>query len=163
MLQFVELLIDKYKNAPKFPANFHSIVEARKRHQPEPTPMRGVSFLFRAEDGRSTRFPVENYGPPPLTVRTFNDRLDSNIKVINREAGTDVIRPKVTAYSFRHAYVTDWVVTKNGNGLKMLAQLIGTSVAMIEKHYTHLLGKHDVLRDALNSFEDARPGARPKG
>jgi integrase len=161
MVPFVELLIEKYKDAPKFPANFHSIVVARKSHQRVPSPMREVSFLFRAERNRSEQFPADRYGPLPLTVPHLNRLLDSHIRLINAEAGTEVIRPNITSYSFRHAYVTNWVITKNGNDLKMLAQLLGTSVRMIEKHYTHLLREHDTMRNVLNSFEDARSRARP--
>ena len=163
MVPFVELLIEKYKDAPQFPANFHSIVAARKSHQQEPVTMRGVSFLFRAEWNRSTQFPADRYGPLPLTVPHFNRLLDSHIKLINEEAGTQVIRPNITSYSFRHAFVTNWVIADNGISLKKLAELLGTSVRMLEKHYTHLFREHEVLRDALNSFGDARSRARPKG
>lgn len=42
----------------------------------------------------------------------------------------------VTAYTLRHSTITDLV--KGGLDLMTVAQLSGTSVAMIEKHYAHL-------------------------
>ncbi len=41
-----------------------------------------------------------------------------------------------TAYGFRHTFATDWLL-KPGS-IKVLADLIGTSVGMIERHYGHL-------------------------
>ena len=41
----------------------------------------------------------------------------------------------VTAYTLRHSVITDLVT--NGLDLLTVAQLSGTSVAMIEKHYGH--------------------------
>lgn len=41
-----------------------------------------------------------------------------------------------TAYGLRHSFATDWLL--QGGSIKVLADLIGTSVAMIEKHYGHL-------------------------
>jgi len=41
-----------------------------------------------------------------------------------------------TAYTMRHSVITDLVV--GGLDLLTVAQLSGTSVAMIERHYGHL-------------------------
>lgn len=41
-----------------------------------------------------------------------------------------------TAYGLRHSFATDWLL--QGGSIKVLADLMGTSVAMIEKHYGHL-------------------------
>jgi hypothetical protein len=58
------------------------------------------------------------------------------------------------AYSFRHAFVTRWLTNeKTRPDIKGLAQLLGTSVAMLERHYSHLFRKHDVLREVLNVFD----------
>lgn len=45
-----------------------------------------------------------------------------------------------SAYALRHSVITDLVVS--GLDLLTLAQISGTSVAMIEKHYKHLRGEH---------------------
>ena len=47
---------------------------------------------------------------------------------------------KVTAYTLRHSVITDLVT--GGLDLLTVAQLSGTSVAMIEKHYGHLQAEH---------------------
>lgn len=48
--------------------------------------------------------------------------------------------PTVTAYTLRHSTITDLVV--GGLDLLTVAQVSGTSVAMIEKHYGHLRREH---------------------
>ncbi len=50
------------------------------------------------------------------------------------------IRPDATAYALRHSTITD-LCAATGNSL-LVAQISGTSVAMIEKHYGHLLSTH---------------------
>lgn len=46
------------------------------------------------------------------------------------------ISPPPTAYGFRHSFATDWLL--NSGPIKVLADMIGTSVGMIERHYGHL-------------------------
>ncbi|HEX4144550.1 MAG TPA: tyrosine-type recombinase/integrase [Pirellulales bacterium] len=46
------------------------------------------------------------------------------------------IVPAPTAYGFRHSFATDWLL--NSGPIKVLADMIGTSVTMIEQHYGHL-------------------------
>lgn len=57
--------------------------------------------------------------------------------------------PAVTAYALRHSAITDLVT--GGLDLLTVAQLSGTSVAMIEKHYGHLRADHAAL--ALAALE----------
>lgn len=45
------------------------------------------------------------------------------------------ISPPPTAYGFRHTFATNWLL--NCGSIKILADLIGTSVGMIERHYGH--------------------------
>ena len=52
-----------------------------------------------------------------------------------------------TAYAMRHSAITDLVT--GGLDLLTVAQLSGTSVAMIEKHYGHLQADHAVAALAL--------------
>jgi len=47
------------------------------------------------------------------------------------------ITPAPTLCGFRHTYATDWLLA--GGSIKVLADMIGTSVAMIERHYGHLM------------------------
>jgi site-specific recombinase XerD len=53
--------------------------------------------------------------------------------------------PEVTAYALRHSTITDLV--HGGLDAMTVAQLSGTSVLMIDKHYGHLTREHS--RDAL--------------
>jgi len=53
-------------------------------------------------------------------------------------------------YSFRHTYATDWIL-KGGN-IDVLATLLGNSAATIRKHYSHLLGRHDDMRQQIRAI-----------
>jgi site-specific recombinase XerD len=52
---------------------------------------------------------------------------------------------ETTAYTLRHSVISDLV--HGGLDLLTVAQISGTSVAMIEKHYGHL--RSDVAAEAL--------------
>lgn len=56
----------------------------------------------------------------------------------------------VTAYSFRHTYCTDWILS--GRPVDVLAELIGSSPQVIRRHYAHLLAAPDHLRKHLDGF-----------
>jgi site-specific recombinase XerD len=56
-------------------------------------------------------------------------------KPIKAAAAAAGLSNAVTAYTLRHSVITDLVT--NGLDLLTVAQLSGTSVAMIEKHYGH--------------------------
>jgi site-specific recombinase XerD len=53
--------------------------------------------------------------------------------------------PDTTAYSLRHSVISDLV--HGGLDLLNVAQISGTSVVMIERHYGHLRG--DIAASAL--------------
>ncbi len=61
-------------------------------------------------------------------------------KPIKAAAAAAGLPPTVTAYTLRHSVITDLVT--NGLDLLTVAQLSGTSVAMIEKHYGHHRADH---------------------
>ena len=54
--------------------------------------------------------------------------------------------PDATAYALRHSTITD-LIARHRLDTMTVAQLSGTSVLMIEKHYGHLLRDH--AADAL--------------
>jgi site-specific recombinase XerD len=60
------------------------------------------------------------------------------------------VRKKLTLYSYRHAYVTEWI-TADKDVMK-LCELLNTSVKMLQDHYSHLFEKHKVFLDAVNDF-----------
>lgn len=83
----------------------------------------------------------------PMFARADGKRWDKDawkwpIKETVKAAG---LPASVTAYTFRHSVITDLVV--EGLDLLTVAQISGTSVRMIEKHYGHLRG--DVASAAL--------------
>ncbi len=61
-------------------------------------------------------------------------------------------RESVTPYSYRHTFISRWVAS--GRSIKVCADICGTSVAMIEKHYAHPDGDaiHDHYRQFLESM-----------
>lgn len=78
----------------------------------------------------------------PLLARTDGsawnkDSWKKPIKAAAKEAG---LTSAVSAYTIRHSVITDLVT--NGLDLLTVAQLSGTSVAMIEKHYGHHRADH---------------------
>lgn len=58
--------------------------------------------------------------------------------------------PPVTAYMYRHKYACDFLL--NGGRIAVLAQLLGTSIKMIEKHYSHIGDFHDNLLEEVRRF-----------
>lgn len=83
----------------------------------------------------------------PMFARADGKRWDKEswkgpIKDTAKAAGLPL---GTTAYTFRHSVITDLVV--EGLDLLTVAQIAGTSVRMIEKHYGHLRG--DVASAAL--------------
>ena len=78
----------------------------------------------------------------PLLARADGRRWDKDswkwpIKAAAADAG---LPPAITCYAMRHSVITDLVT--GGLDLLTVAQLSGTSVAMIEKHYGHLRADH---------------------
>lgn len=105
--------------------------------------------LFRTEDGKS------------WTKTSICSRFRSIKAAADRAAaarGVPGVRKEVTAYGYRHAYVTRWVVA--GRPLDKLCELLNTSETMVKQHYSHLFERTDTLREALNSFAQAA-GASP--
>ena len=70
---------------------------------------------------------------------------DSWYDPIKDAAAAAKLPSAVTAYTLRHSVITDLVVS--GLDLLTVAQLAGTSVVMIERHYGHLIKAH--AADAL--------------
>jgi integrase len=63
------------------------------------------------------------------------------------------------AYSYRHTFATRWLLA--GGSIKVLAELLGNSVAMLERHYSHLEVDPASLRRLLDQFrQGATSGAR---
>ncbi len=96
--------------------------------------------------------------------RWYQASVSVNLRWYAKKLG---ISPAPTLYGFRHAYATDWLLA--GGSIKVLADLIGTSVSMIERHYGHLMvdkGRmHSIMesvmagRDSVSVGEEAKAPA----
>lgn len=98
-----------------------------------PVPVAGaaLSVLQRLHDARTT----EADGPVFTGAggeRVAVDYLSGRLLHFAESGG---VRKHVTAYSLRHAYGTKMVAA--GVSLFEVARLMGTSVAMVERHYAH--------------------------
>jgi integrase len=70
----------------------------------------------------------------------------------------------VIPYSYRHTFATRWLL--NGGSIKVLADLLGNSVMMIERHYGHLDADPAAMRRLLATFRSpapAPPSPNPTG
>ena len=63
------------------------------------------------------------------------------------------------AYSYRHTFATDWLL--DGGSIKVLADLMGNSVAMIEKHYGHLDVDPGRMQQLLFGFTERLRASQP--
>jgi integrase len=79
------------------------------------------------------------------------EAMSVNLRWYARKLG---ITPAPTAYGFRHTYATDWLL--NGGSIKVLADLIGTSVSMIERHYGHLMVDKGRMHSIMESVMAGR-------
>lgn len=103
-------------------------------------------LLFKNEAGAAYTSPIID--TRFRSLRTYINR---------RRPGT--IRPEVSAYSYRHAFVTRWLVA--GRSAEKLCELLNTSVKMLKLHYSHLFEEHQVLRDELDGFTQS-PQSKPE-
>jgi len=70
-------------------------------------------------------------------------------EVVDWMTTNDVQRHHVIPYSFRHTFITSAI--SNGKPIKLIADLCGTSVAMIERHYCHASADRAAMRKAYLS------------
>lgn len=60
----------------------------------------------------------------------------------------------VTLYGFRHTFITDWLLA--GLSIHACAEMCGTSVSMIEQHYSHLAADNAAMERLAVNFEGMR-------
>ena len=94
-----------------------------------------TGYLFRNRDGR----------------QWTNSAVYLMLKRLRKRLG---MKSKMIAYSYRHSFATNWL--KAGGSIKILADLMGNSVAMIEHHYGHLDADRQTMRKVLCSFMAAQ-------
>jgi integrase len=113
--------------------------------------------IFLPEDiARTVEARIKKHPTGPIFLTNRNSPWASvNVSVnIRWYAKRLVISPPPSAYGFRHTYATDWLL--NGGSIKVLADLIGTSVAMIERHYGHIMVDKDRVRSIMTSVMQGR-------
>lgn len=99
---------------------------------------------------------IEKYPEGPI-FRTnrksmwVQEAMSVNLRWYAKKLG---ISPAPTAYGFRHTYATDWLLA--GGSIKVLADLIGTSVSMIERHYGHIMVDKERVRSIMTGVMKGR-------
>jgi site-specific recombinase XerD len=61
------------------------------------------------------------------------------------------VRKGVTLYSYRHTFCTNWLLA--GKSPLLLCQLVGNTLKVLEKHYSHLMKDMGLLRRHLLDFK----------
>lgn len=81
-----------------------------------------------------------------------NNTITRNMNTLKRDrkvrewlADNDHNPKHVIPYGFRHTWITNAI--KKGKPIKLVADLCGTSTAMIEKHYSHASADHKAMRE----------------
>jgi integrase len=108
--------------------------------------------LVATAERRKEGYLFTNQRGEPFTAKKVMERFASIRQTLSRRKVQ--VRPGLTAYSYRHAFVTRWLVA--GGDSQKLCQLINTSLIQLHRHYSHLFEKHEALRDALNGFTAPR-------
>jgi len=106
------------------------------------------------------RIKLHPEGPIFRTTRNLrwgNEAVSTELRWYAKKLG---FATAPTAYGLRHSFATDWLL--RGGSIKVLADLIGTSVAMIEKHYGHLQVDKAKMRSILLETMAGRGSAAGK-
>jgi integrase len=80
-----------------------------------------------------------------------NDALAWLFRELRRKTGVSPL----CAYSFRHTYAVKWLRARKP--VEALAEVLGTSVAMIQRHYGHLADQRDYLRRLVDEVAGESP------
>lgn len=71
---------------------------------------------------------------------------------LRQRTGLEILMP----YSFRHTFAVRWL--RAGKPIEPLAELLGTSIQMIQRHYGHLGDQIDYLRRLRDGFDASSAG-----
>ncbi|MGS0756202.1 tyrosine-type recombinase/integrase [Roseateles sp. GG27B] len=128
--------------ASNYDKRFNTLTIGKDKHgQDRKMPLPDATAAFFAELTKG------KIGAAPLLAQADGKVWDKDswkgpVKAAVRAAG---LLDAVSAYTMRHSVITDLVHA--GTDTLTVAQLAGTSVLMIEKHYGHLTREH--AREAL--------------
>jgi integrase len=93
-------------------------------------------------------------------ARWSQEAVSVNLRWYAKRLG---ISPAPNLYGLRHSYATDWLLA--GGSIKVLADLIGTSVSMLERHYAHLMvdkARMHSIMEAVMKDRDSVTAEEPK-
>lgn len=118
----------------------HSTVTFRTKAHPRTVPLSpAAKALFdRLAKGKLPAAPMFTNGGAAWQPHDWGE-------MVKAAAAAAELSGDVVLYTLRHCWITDAIV--GGMDLLTVAKLSGTSLAMIEKHYGHLV--HDAARDKL--------------
>jgi len=71
---------------------------------------------------------------------------------LRKKTGLSALIP----YSFRHTFAVRWL--RAGKPIEALAEVLGTSINMIQKHYGHLADQRDYLRRLVDELDGPQAG-----
>jgi integrase len=129
----------------------HLLRKGRRRVIRLPDHLVPLMGQLRAEHPEGPLFRMENGRPWPSPGK-IADRMKSLVETVNKLAARrgepQAVRPGVSLYSYRHAYVTRFL--RGGGKVMVLCELLNTSLEMLQAHYSHLMDKHDELLGAVN-------------
>jgi integrase len=120
--------------------------------------------LVKLVEGLNARFPKgpifpnrhgECYSAAQMSMRFRKNRDAINAR-FEREGKPKPFPPEVTPYGYRHRFVTEWL--ESGKPVGVLAGLLGTSIGMINKHYSHLSDMAESMRRELLNFRTGAAG-----
>jgi integrase len=91
---------------------------------------------------------VAKYPSGPLfrTVKGLTWRADGLAKRFDSRRRASGLRAGLSPYSYRHTYATNALLA--GESPAVLAELMGTSIVMLQRHYSHLIAHQSQLRAA---------------
>jgi integrase len=104
-------------------------------------------------EGRCRQYPQGYLFRTKRNTRWSNEAVSTMLRWYCAEERLN-ISPVPTAYGCRHSYATDFLA--DGKSIKVLAELLGTSVTMLEKHYAHLQVKKAKMLSMVREFAAGR-------
>jgi integrase len=109
----------------------HECVNALKRLQANQPQISHLAFDQMLEDQVAEKVFRFTDGRAPFEMNKVFRRLLEELDLVKGQAGTDR-----TLYSLRQTYATNEILT--GTDIHTLARQMGTSVVMLERHYSKL-------------------------
>lgn len=136
--------------------------KGEKSHKTRHTGKARVIYL-RGRTAERVRQLVEEYPRGPLFRIVRRKRLGPNRGVLCGWSESNLLRliwrlrkrtgvETLIPYSFRHTFAVRWL--RSRKPIEALAEVLGTSIEMIQRHYGHLAHQKDYLRRLVDEIDD---------